>query len=84
MSKSDPIETLEAAELKRSEDWKARAEKIAADRDALESEMTENPPRTAVGAQALAEVRQALIGQSGTAIERVAARVAARQAGVAS
>ena len=80
MSKTDEIERLEASELARAEGWKARATEIAAARAALEGEMAENAPRTAVGAQALAEVKRALMGQTGTAAERIAARVAARQA----
>ncbi len=72
------IEKLKQAEVERAEGWKARAEQIVADRKALEDEMAENAPETALGAQALAEVKQALAGD---AMGRIAARVAARQAG---
>ena len=82
MTKADTIESLEAAELKRAEGWKVRAEQIAGDRAALDAEMTANEPRTAVGAQAVAEVKRALIGATGTALDRVRSRVAERNAGI--
>ncbi len=82
MTKADTIESLEAAELARAEGWKVRAEQIAGDRVALEDELAANAPRTAVGAQAVAEVRRALLGQEGSALDRVRARVAERKAGV--
>lgn len=81
MNKPDPIAAAEQAEVARAEDWKARTEKLAAERAALEAEFAAEAPRTAVGLQALAEVKRALAGQSGTALERIAARRAAREAG---
>lgn len=72
------IEKLKQDEVARAEAWKARAEKIAADRAELEAEMAANAPETAVGAQGVAEVQRAL---AGNALERVRARAAARHAG---
>lgn len=72
------IEKLKQDEVARAEGWKARAEKIAADRAELEAEMAANAPETAVGAQGVAEVRRAL---AGNALERVRARAAARAGG---
>lgn len=80
MSKTDPIATAEQAEVKRAEDWKARAEKLAADRAALEAEFAAEVPRTAVGAQALAEVKAVLNGRAGSALERLRQRRAERAA----
>lgn len=80
MSKTDPIATAEQAEVKRAEGWKARAEKLVADRAALEAEFAAEAPRTAVGAQALAEVKAVLNGRAGSALARLRARRAERAA----
>ena len=74
MTKADPIATAEQAEVARAEGWKARAEKNVADRKALESEFAADAPRTAVGAQALAEVKAVLADRSGSALDRIRAR----------
>ncbi len=86
MTKSETIESLEASELARAEVWKthaadiaARAEALKSERAVLEAEFVTHAPRSAVGLQALAEAKRALLGQTGTASERIAARVAARQ-----
>jgi len=78
-TKADPIAAAEQAELTRVEGWKARAEKLAATKAALEAEFVTDAPRTAVGAQALAEVKRVLAGQTGTAMDRIRARAEARK-----
>ena len=79
-TKADPIATAEQAEVKRAEDWKIRAEKLAADTAALQAEFEADAPRTAVGAQALAEVKAVLAGRTGSAMDRIRARQAERAA----
>lgn len=81
MTKVDPIAAAEQAEVARAEGWKARAEQNVADRKALEAEFEAEAPRTAVGLQALAEVKTVLGERSGSAIERIRARREARAAG---
>jgi hypothetical protein len=73
------LNDLETEEVSRAEGWTERAAKIAADRAALEAEMTENAPRTAKGVGAMKAVHQALRG--GSAIDRIRARRAERAAG---
>ena len=78
MTKADPIAAAEQAEVARAEGWKARAEQNVADRKALEAEFAAEAPRTAVGLQALAEVKAVLGERAGSAIERIRARREAR------
>ena len=78
-TKTDPLAAAEQAEVVRAEGWKARAEKLAASRAELEAEFETDAPRTAVGAQALAEVKRALAGTTGSAMDRIRARADARR-----
>lgn len=92
-SPADALAELKQAEVARAEPWKERAQALADEiRAALEvveairvrqhaliAEMEATPPETALGAQAVAEVKAVLLAGNPGALERLRERAAARR-----